>query len=242
MNVIDLEKYKNAWKNEPGFTEAKLDRADIKKYIHSVSKDINSQFRTGIIIDIVLKVILALSFAGVIIIFSKVYTIVLMAAVLIGIIASIVCYQLKIHKIIPDYKEGKNIISLLKDNIGFYYNSFIKSLLVAALTGPLIFISGSLYYFYFRYGGLRTLYVGDYIVFAVFITASFILGAFSQVWNFKYRIQQMETNLAEIEQDTIDEISIEEYKRKRRKTMIIMSIGLLIGVFLMIFLIFNLNN
>ena len=242
MNEPDLEKYKSAWKNEPGFDEKRLTRAEIQKFMNSESRSISMQFKTGIRIDIILKIIVGLSFAGILFLFPKMKTVIFLAGAIIILIASIVAYQLITYMRIPGIKADRNMAQLLKDYIGFYSEKYIKSLLAAALTGPMIFISGSLYYIYAKYGNLRPFDTEDYIVMCVFIVASYVIGAVAHVWNFSYRIRQLERSLAEIEQEKISKDSLNRYRRQRRRNVIILGIALLFGIILLFFLIFNSNN
>ncbi len=242
MNGTDLDKYKSAWKNESGFNENRLARADIHKFMHSASKDISSQFRTGIKIDIVLKSILAFSFAAIGILLSKEPGMLITCALLAIIAGTGIIFQLTIYKRIPENKADKNMITLLKEYTGFYNEKYIKSLLAASLTGPLIFVSGSLYYLFFKYGGLRSFDIDDYIVLGVFVLASFILAAFAQLRNFNSHIRQLEICLDEIERETVREDSLNRYKKRRLRRVIIMGIVLIIGISLLLFLIFSLSN
>ena len=242
MNETDLDRYKSAWKNDAGFNSIKLDEADIQKFMHSASKDISSQFRNGIRIDIVLKSVLAFSFAATGILMSGEPGMLIVSALLAITAGTGIVFQLTIYNRIPGNKADKNMLTLLKEYTGFYSEKYIKSLLVASLTGPLIFISGSLLYLFFKYGGLRPFDIVDYLVFGIFILTSFIISAFGQLQNFSSQIRQLEICLEEIERETLKGDSLNMYKKSRLRRVLIMGIILIIGILLLLLLIFNLSN
>ena len=77
----------------------------------------------------------------------------------------------------------------------------MKSLYVGALSNSLIFLSGSLYYFYFKYGEIRPLDLTDYLVFGGAILIAYVLGAAVNLAAMKFQVRQLESCLQEIDED-----------------------------------------
>ena len=240
MNENDLEKFKSAWKNEKAFSETELGREDILKFMNSTSKDLSAKFRSGIVIDAALKVLIAVSLGSIILLMKSLMVILLVSA-LVFLIALSLVFHMNVYKNIPGKMAEKNMITLLKDYVSFYYTRYITSLLTAAFSSPLIFISGSLYYYYIKYGAFPELNTDDYIVMGIFTFAGFLISAISHIWNFNFHIRQLEENLIDIENDTISITSLERYWARRRKLVIIMSFVLIVGIFLLLLFIYFSN-
>lgn len=240
MKEIDLEKYRSAWKNEQSFDSQKLSDNDIKKFLQANSKNINKLFKTGLSIDIVLKSLLAISFAGLIVLFAHQQTVVLVNAALIALSVGGIIYQIRTYQKVPKNKQPlQNIRTSLKSKIDFYNNLYIKSLFVGALSNSMVFLSGIMYYFYFKYSAIRPFQLDDYLVFGTAIILSFALGAFIQIKQHNFQIGQLESCLKDIDEDNLDEYNIKKLKNQRIKNMIIAAIFLVLGLLLLTYIIFN---
>jgi len=240
MIKIDLEKYRSAWKNEQSFDSQKLSNNDIRKFLQANSKNINKMFKTGLSIDIVLKSLLAISFAGLIVLFANQHTVVLVNAALIALSIGGIIYQVRTYQKVPKNKQPlQNIRTSLKSKIDFYNTRYIKSLFVGALSNSMFFLSGIMYYFYFKYSAIRPFQLDDYLVFGTAIILSFALGAFIQIKQHNFQISQLENCLKDIDEDTLDEYNIKKLKKQRIKNMIIAAISLVLGLLLLTYIIFN---
>jgi len=239
MKEIDLGKYKSAWKTEQSLVEEKLSRIQIQEFMQSASKNISELFKKGLIIDIIIKVLLTLSFCVLLVLYSNQYRIQLIDAVFILLAIMCTVFQIKVYKKIPDIKNAdQNIKSLLYSYIDFYNSKFVISLILTSLTSSLFFISGALYYFYYKYGTIRPFQFDDYLVFGIIIALGFVFSAFVQRKNFNFHIHQLEKSLAEIEQDSIDDSKLKHYKKLNTRNLILYSIILFIGLLLLIYIIF----
>jgi hypothetical protein len=134
---------------------------------------------------------------------------------------------------------SQNTRSLLNAYVGFYYRSFVSSLIAGAFSSPLVLISGALYYFYFKYGTIRPLQTEDLVVFGSFILISFLLNAIVQFRNFGFHISQLKESLDAIEQDTLTDSKLSHYRKARKRNLIIYSIILLAGLLLLILFLFR---
>ncbi len=238
MEEINLEKYKSAWKSEKSFFEEKLSGDQIGKFMQKASKNINGLFKKSLIIDITIKILLILSFGALLVLYSGQNIILLINSAFILLTISVVVVQIKTYKKIPDLKNADlNIKMLLYSCIDFYTKKFTLSLIMNSFSSPLIFISGAFYYFYFKYGTIRSFQYDDYLVFGTIIVISFLLSTFFQSRNFNFHIRQLRNSLEEIEQETINESKLNHYKKLNNRNLIIYSIILFIGLlFLVLFL------
>jgi hypothetical protein len=125
----------------------------------------------------------------------------------------------------------------LEKRIDFYHKKYVKSLYIGALSNSLIFVSGSLYYFYFKYGEIRPLDLTDYLVFGGATLIAFILGAAVNIYHMNFQVKQLESCLAEIDEDSISELTLKKQKNKRRRLFLIMLLALISGLLLLAYFI-----
>jgi len=240
MEELNLENYKSAWKTEQSFFEEKLSRDQIQKFMQSVSKNISGLFKQSLIIDIIIKTLLSFSFGLLIVLYSNQSRIQIINAVFIFLAIFCIVIQIKIYKKIPGMKNAdQNIKTLLYSYIDFYTRKFVLSLIISSFSSSLFFISGALYYFYFKYETIRSFQYDDYLVFGAIVVIGFLLSAFVQIKNFKFHVNQLENGLTEIEQESIDENKLKHYKKLNNRNLIIYSIILVIGLLLLILFIFK---
>ena len=87
-----------------------------------------------------------------------------------------------------------------------------------------------LFYFYFKYGVIRPLQVGDILVFSIFCIAGFALGAFIQVKQYNFQVNQLEDCLREFGLNGINEDTVKRHKKQKRTILIIFIIALIVGL------------
>lgn len=239
MEEINLEEYKSAWKTEKSFSEEKLSVDQITKFMQKTSLSISGLFRKSIFIDITMKILLTFSFGVLLVLYSNQNPILLINSVFILLTIFGIVVQIKTYKKIPDVKNAdQNIKTLLYSYIDFYTKKFVLSLINTSLSSSLFFISGAFYYFYYKYGTIRSFQYDDYLVFGTIIVISFILSAFVQIKNFNFHIRQLENSLSDIEKETINESNMKNYKKYNTRNLIIYSIILFIGLLLLILFLF----
>lgn len=239
MGEINLEKYKSAWKTEQSFFEEKLSMNQIEKFMQLASKNISGLFKKSLIIDIIIKMLLFFSFGVLLVLYSNQNLILLINAVFIFLTVLCIIIQIKIYKKIPDVKNtDQNIKTLLYSYIDFYTRKFVLSLIITSFSSSLFFISGAFYYFYYKYGTIRSFQYDDYLVFGTIIVIGFLLSAYVQIKNFNFHIRQLENNLSDIEQETINESNLTHFKKLNIRNLIIYSIILFIGLLLLILFLF----
>jgi hypothetical protein len=239
MEEINLEKYKSAWKSEKSFFEEKLSGHQIEKFMQKASKNLSGLFKKSLIMDMIIKTLLILSFGVLMVLYSEQNLILLLQSVFILLTILGIMVQIKTFKKIPDVKNaGQNIRTLLYSYIDFYAGKFTPALIISSFSSPLFFISGSFYYSYFKYGTIPPFQYDDYLVFGIFIVIGFLLSAFVQRRNFNFHLRQLEDSLAEIEQETINESKLKYYKKRNKQNLILYSIILVLGLLLLVLFLF----
>lgn len=237
MESIDLDAIKAAWKNERSFENYDLSEADIQNFLNGKSKDISQLFRKGLIFDIVMKSVIGLSFIGIFFLLRAAESIILVSAVLMLILWAIRYQWLMISRI-PEATDSDPIIrTTLKNKIKFYHKYFRKSLYVGALSNSLFILSGMLYYFYFKYGEIRSFTWDNFLVFGLTIIIGFALGAYIQIAQHNFQVKQLESCLQEIDEDALTTITIREQRNKRRRLILIFVLAITCGLLLLAFLI-----
>ena len=231
MKNIDIENYKSAWKEEKNFTKATLSDSEIRTYIMKRSKGLTGSFKAGLILDIILKIILGLSFIILMVLFKGRIEIVGLCTASILLLIYLLWIDITTYRKIPG-QEGysEDMHNFLKNRIEFYRTKFLKTVYIIALTNPFVFLSGMLFYFYFKYGVIRPLQVGDILVFSIFCIAGFALGAFIQVKQYNFQVNQLEDCLREFELNGINEDTVKRHKKQKRTILIIFIIALIVGL------------
>lgn len=239
MGQINLEEYKSAWKTEKSFSEEKLSVYQITKFMQKTSISISGLFRKSIFMDITIKILLIFSFGVLLVLYLNQNLILLINSMFILLTIFGIVVQIKTYKKIPDVKNAdQNIKTLLYSYIDFYTKIFAPSLIISSFSSSLFFISGSFYYFYYKYGTIRSFQYDDYLVFGTIIVISFLLSAFIQNRNFNFHIRQLENSLAEIEQESINESKLAHFKKLNNRNLIVYSIILFIGLLLLFLFLF----
>jgi len=231
MNEIDLGKYKSAWKEEKRFKDEIIPEAEIKKYLSRRSKGLTASFRSGLIIDMILKIILGASFGYLVWLYSDNSKIMVLCFASIILICYLLFLQIKTYKQIPRQKEYSDSLRyFLESNVKFFRLKYSRAVFINALSNPFFFLSGMLFYFQIKYSGIRPLQVDDYLVFSLFCITGFIVGVFIQFQQYNFQVRQMEDCLNVIDENGIKEPTLKKLKRQNRKLIIIFIITLILGL------------
>jgi hypothetical protein len=239
MEEINLEKYKSAWKTEQSFFEEKLSRDQVVKFMQSASKNISRLFKKSLIIDITIKIVLSFSLGVLLVLYSNQNLVLLINVVFIFLTVFFIILQIRIYKKIPDVQNSyQNVKTLLYSYIDFYKNKFTLSLIITSFSSSLLFIIGAFYYFYYKYGKIRSFHYDDYLVFGIIIVINFLFSLFFQSRNFNFHVHQLEKSLADIEQETMSESKLKHHKKLNNRNLIIYSMILLFGLLLLFLFLF----
>ena len=234
---MDFDKYKAAWKSEQGFEKNTLAEADIQGFMKSKSKEIYKLFKKGLIFDIVLKSVIGASFIVLAVLFFSDMKVVIISPVIISGIAFVISFQGRMLKKIPkaNYAED-NLRKVLGKTIGFYKDKYIRSLYVTALSYSLFIISGTLFYFFFKYGEVRPFETDDYFVYGFTIILGFALGAYAQIKLHNFQIRQLKLCLNEIDENTINGLTVKNQKAKRRQIFLVFLLAIICGLLILAFI------
>ena len=235
-----LDKYRETWKKQTSFADPEFTDADLKLFLKGRSLRINQIFKTGIAFDIVLKVILSLASAGLLFLYSGNTGVTVLSSCLIAVIFIMIGYQAGIYRKIPQRLSDTDSIRItLEKKINFYRKSYIKSIYTGSLSNPVLLISGSLYYFYYKYGEIRQLDVDDLLVLGTLVLISFILSAYVQIWYHNFHIRQIEECLEQIDEETLTDSAMRIQKRRRIIILISSILALILGILILIFIILH---
>lgn len=240
MKTTDIDSLKSAWKNEKGFENKTLSQSDIEKFLKHKSKDISRLFKAGLSFDVILKSIVGASLVGLIILFSDNQKMVIAMCLILGLILWTIWYQMLVYRRIPSGGPSDTTTrTSLERRIQFYHQRYVKSLYIGALSNSLIFVSGSLYYFYFKYGKIRPLDLVDCLVFGSAIIIAYALGAVVQIAQHRFQIRQLESCLREIDEDSISVLTLKEQRNKKLRFFFIALTALICGLLLLAYFIFR---
>jgi hypothetical protein len=242
MENLDLNKYQLAWKGEKSFHTEQLSAIEIHKFMKSASKIVD-HYKKALLFDIVFKGILLISFL-VLMMLLKNQPIAVLSSICFSFMAALgIIWQARVYKNIDNrILADEPVESALNASVDFYHGPYIKSIFVSALSSTLFFLSGSLFYLYYKYGQIPAVEADDIIVLTLGIILSYGISAYAQNIQNDFQITQLETCLAEIRENTITPLSIERYKASRIKNMVKVGMALVIGVIILLYLILGLNS
>lgn len=235
MNEINMDNYKKVWSKESNspFFNQHLSDDEIKKFIHQQSKDISSLFNKGIIFDLILKSIYVLAFICLAYLFKQDQWIMAFNIFMAIISSYFILFQVKIKKQLPSIDTKiDDLNSLLQTKIDFFNKTYIKAIYIGALSGPLVFLSGMMFYFYFKYEEIRSFDIEDCIVLSFGIIISYVLGIFAQLKQHRFQIKQLEECLKELDNNSISNVSIRKQKNRRIRLFIIALLFIIAGLLL----------
>ncbi|MEJ2006123.1 MAG: hypothetical protein P8X57_14435 [Cyclobacteriaceae bacterium] len=230
MDTNDLQKLRDAWRNEAAFGMDKLTSGEIRQYLTRSSTDIRVLFRKGLLIDLLLKTLLLISLLALVLIFPVQaiagYVITLSMVLILSI-----WWQWRILQKIPNPdKENKSVTAGLSEYIQFYYTHYVRSVYVGALSAPIFFIIGSTFYFLFKYQAIPAFQLEDVLVFSSGILLSFGVSLFVQLKFYQFRIGQLENTLLEAEEDSLDEKHFSDQRTQLKKSAILFRVLFIVGL------------
>ncbi|TFV95558.1 hypothetical protein E4S40_04895 [Algoriphagus kandeliae] len=238
MEPIDLEKYREAWKKDSYLQEKKLSEQEITQFVRSSSKNIKTQFRSALILDIILKSLLVLAVFFLLLTQIKSgipMTLLLFQVILIGGMF----IQFRALKKLSMVESGFQIVESLKTVIEFYHREYLKTMYVSASTSTMVFLVGSYFYLINKYGEVPAFDWDDYLVFGVGVLLSFGISFFSQKKFNQFKINQLEECLNDAGELAVNESYIRNYQTDRKMYLLIFGIVLILGLAFFLYLIFK---
>ena len=238
MEDFNLDKYKSAWQEEKHFQSPVLTGADIRGFMKRRSKNMLQQFKMGLVVDIAIKIILLLA-SGTLCLLYPFGSSAWLTGISVALLTLFgIGLQWKVYKQLPAQNQArKNLLHLLKTYVDFYKNIYIKTIFIAAITGPLVFINGALFYYYFKYGRIPSLSVMDFVILGTFLGLSYALSLIVQLNHNQFQLREYENCIKELEENSMTRVGINRYESMRKIILIAFGIALLIGLAIFIFLI-----
>jgi len=242
MHKIDLENYRESWRNEPGLNDWVLSDNEISNFIKSSSKSIDKFLGKGLIFDIAYKSILILALIVLFYMASgKIYfyylSTICALIIMIGLGWQIfVLSKLKAKSIV---KMNYNILEKLNIIIGLYHKYFTSSIYVMALSNSMLFIVGSEYYLFVKYQIPPIFQLDDYMVLCIGVLMSFGISAIFQTAFYKFRINQLEDCTRELLHYTLSKERLDAFYFQRKTRNILMGVFFIIGLVFLLFLFLN---
>ena len=241
MKHVDLDKYQLAWKEEKIFQAKDISEQEILHFIKSTSK-IEGQYKKALVFDVALKSIFIVALLVLCFMIKETAPLIIVF-VLISITILGLLWQLHIYKQTEKISTGKRSLKeTLQAVLGFLNRSYSKSLFVNALSSTLFFLIGSLYYLKLKYGKIPPMEFDDVVVMIIGILLSYGLSAIAYIMQINFQIKQLETCLAQIEEDTLSESTLKTFRKNRLKNLIKNGIALIAGVILLLYLIYSVLN
>ncbi|MCB0665994.1 MAG: hypothetical protein KDC80_09245 [Saprospiraceae bacterium] len=242
MEDINLEKYRQAWRDEGRFEEPFLTEDEVQKFIGTESKDITSRYRRSISFDMMLKVVLALGFAILALLIPN-QIIKIVNVTLLVISCVMIIWEWKIYEsyFMTMHNVGQTL-SVIKKHLELH-RIYFRSVFIIAFSAPLFFISGSTFYLYMKYGSLPDLRADDFIVFSAGVVLSFVLSAFSQARQATSQVREWEACLVELQEDNpiTSLAAIGDYRKRQLRKLIIISILSLVGMAVFLYLLWKIS-
>ena len=231
MNEFDLERYKAAWKGESRFGRQALSAQEIKAVLKRESRTVTRQFRTGLLMDIVLKMVSAAALAGLLFLFRDNTAVSIMNTVVLAFTLFLLFLQWKTLQDVPRPQvAAESLRSGLEKMIRFYRERFLRALYIAAVTGSLVFYIGVLYYSWFKYGGIRPLDADDYIVFISGLLLAFAINAAAQRWQASFHVRELEACLQEIDAETLSRQHLRKQRHRRTRITLMWAVWATLGI------------
>jgi hypothetical protein len=235
MNLLD--KYKAAWREEPSLNESMLTDHEIRSWLYQRTARTDRMYRKGIIFDLIIKGLLAVAVIGIVILFRSSQGSWLVSAVLGTAVLTSFLYEWKILRQIPNISTAAAPIrDMLRERISFFNRSYLRVLLIIAVSNPVLIFTGGMYYFYFRYGEIRPLDLEDFIVFSLFLIAGYTISAFFQIKNFRFHIRQLEESLADLNGNKFNKNLIRQQRQKRQRIIAMTILAVITGILLFLLL------
>ena len=202
MNESRLDQLRTAWRKTTAFDGAPLDAAAIDTLLERQSRDVTRQFRVALLMDIALKIVIAMALAVVLWLHRHHAGLTaLNTVVLLGTLLCIGFERATLNAIPGAALAGGSVRAGLETMLAYYRNRFTRALYLVGLSGPLVFYTGVVHYLWYRYGGLRPFDGADLAVFGTGLAVAYLLNAGAQQAQFRRYLNDVQDCLREIEEN-----------------------------------------
>jgi len=241
MENNGFERFSKAWKKSgtAGSTEKSYTEEDIKKFKMKTSKDFSQTLNKSILFDFALKSVLIIAML-LLVWFYRTDTILVSAILTIIALSSYLLYReshiRKKFQKIEDY--SRELSATIKEKVKFYRSNSFSIQWMLAFTNALLVWVGSLFYFYSKHGYYRVEDLTDFMVNLVMVGLAFGISYAAYHYQYRFNVQELEENLADLDDESMAAIHIQNQKRRRKRLaagLILLSlVGLLVLIYLVI--------
>jgi divalent metal cation (Fe/Co/Zn/Cd) transporter len=241
MENNGFERFSKAWKKSgtAGSTEKLYAEEDIKKFKMKKSKDFSQTLYKSILMDVAFKSVLIVAML-LLVWFYWTNTLLVGAILTIIGLSSYLLYRESLirnqFQKIEDYT--RELSTTIKEKVQFYRSNSKSLLLMLAFTNGLLVWVGSLFYFHTKYGYYRIDDFIDLVVNLLMVILAFAISYAAYNFQFRFNVHELEENLADLDDDSMAAIHVQNQKRRRKRLragLIILSlVGLLVLIYLVI--------
>ena len=232
----EFEKYRLAWKNEEAFERQTFAEPQVRHFMHAQSQGMEQGYRRALLFDMALKALLFISLVPLIFWFDSSlvngWCLILFAILAYGMYSQYRSYELITNE--PGI-EG-TALDWLESQMRYYHRYFHRSILVSALSSAIVYLSGSFYYYRWKYQGLPDFALDDVVVLAVGALLAFGVSAFAQITQGDHQIGQLQNALTELMDGVDTQNVITRFKQSKARSTLIISLLLSAGVGLLFLL------
>lgn len=239
MNEFNLEKYRSAWNGGAILLNESLTADEIRSLLNKESLTISQLFRRGLALDLLIKALFLPALAMLLVLFRDGSMVHWVNTCVLAFVAFLTFFQWKTLQAIPGPAVLSNTLrDYLVDITHFYRHRYVWAVCVNALTAPLVFYTGSQYYSYLKYGGLRSLDTMDLTVFGLFLSLAFVIGLVAHLWQFRFHIRELESCLHDMDALTValQQAGKRAFQRQQSRlvAIILAVLGLLVLAYLVL--------
>ncbi|MBN2416734.1 hypothetical protein JXO52_12880 [bacterium] len=236
----NIDEYKEVWKaasaEDAGF--APLSRDEMRAYLKGRSHSAGRLFRNGLVIDIALKTGVGAALLYLALVMNTPQGIDLAAYVTLGCILVLGSLQVRYLVTMPPFAPDRNNVrDMLAAIIEYYETRYRTVLFIAGGTNPLLLVTGMLYYFFFRYGGVRPLDSEDLVVFTLFLLVGYLLGVLVPMLQYRFQMNQLRECLSDLDESTFSSQKLKEQKMQRIRWIAAAVLALIAGLLLFAYLV-----
>ncbi|MFQ5753618.1 MAG: hypothetical protein ACE5HI_16635 [bacterium] len=218
ITLQQLQKYKKAWlgQSQTLIETNQLTEKQIMDFITRQSNSITTSYRRSLVFDMCFKAGLLVSFLLLAYLLRASSNLIVLNIVLMIASGTMLVLQSKFYREIGVSENQESAIKeFLESKVATFYKKFTKAIYLAALSNPLFFLSGSMFYFYFKYGTVRPMDLEDYLVFSAGLAMSFLIAVFAQLKQYNFQVQQLETCLKDFDEGKMNRFAAKKRKNQR---------------------------
>jgi hypothetical protein len=239
MEKNGFEEFSKAWKKSDlaGFSNKQYSENDIKLFKMKKSKDFSQGLVNSITFDFVYKSILMAAMLLLAWFYRDNTALVIIFLALIGTSIYLLLRENGIRSEFQKIDHYTHELSkAIEEKLSFYRAHFPALQLMLAYSNALLVWVASLFYFYSKYQYYRIDDAVDLVVNMVMVGLSFAISYYAMSYLYRFNMLEMEENLADLDDELAATNLIERQKRRKKQLLIGLSVIVVIGLILFLFL------